>query len=522
MYSLVAGALVGVLGSGLRALLDVLGDVSARVIGFRPPGTPGEGGFLQAFGGFASPDVGLTLRTLPWGLLALPILAALAVWLRGRTSDPLEEAVRAYHESRTEPLVQRGRELGATLLAYSSGLAVGRDGPFTALGNLSASVLSRIARLNPLEARTLGLASVAAALGLVLHAPLASALLIVEVLYRRFEFEVEVLLAAVLASVTAYAIYGTLFGFSPLVTPELLELPTLVQVPLYALLGLVVSFGALLVATVRAVVPSSDRWRYGLVGGAFLFGLLSAVLVYFMLEAFGDGSGWWQLGLSGFAGAEAVSQGLVRVALLLAVTWLALGGTVLTSLSAGGLLGVGLAVMLPSLGLDPVAAGLVGAAAFLTTSHNVPVAATLLLATWSGDALLPALLTATLLAHAVSGESSIVLTQRRRRADSPAHGALPAPTPIEDDEPLPALPESMLAEQLYRLPLPNAWADLPAEQVVWPDGLEFVAVVRGGEVQLSRPGQVLRGGDELMVLATPEAFDGFARALGETRGSTPA
>lgn len=521
MYSLVAGAIVGVLGSGLRALLDVLGDLAARVIGFRPPGTPGEGGFLQAFGGFASPDVGLTPSTLPWGLLALPILAAFAVWLRGRASDPLEEAVRAYHESRTEPLVQRGRELGASLLAYGSGLAVGRDGPFTALGNLAASVLSRIARLNPLEARTLRLASVGAALGLVLHAPLASALLIVEVLYRRFEFEVEVLLPAVLASVTAYAIYGTFFGFSPLVTPELLELPTLTQVPLYALLGLVVSFGALLVASLRAFLPPPERWTYGRVGFAFLFGLLSAVLVYFMLEAFGDGSGWWQLGLSGFAGAEAVQQGLVRVALLLAVTWLALGGTVVTSLSAGGLLGVGLAVTLPSLGLDPVAAGLVGAAAFLTTSHNVPVAATLLLATWSGDALLPALLAATLLAHAVSGETSIVVTQRRRRADSPAHGALPAPLPLDAPEGAESEPPPVPDEQLYRLPLPVAWADQPAEGVVWPEGVEFVAVVRGGEVQLSRPGQVLRVGDELMVLATPEAFDGFARALGETRGSAP-
>lgn len=517
VYGLLAGALVGLLGSALRVVLDELGDLVALAAGFRPPGTPGEGGLLIAFG-----------DTSPLGLLVLPALALIAALLRRHTAeDPLEEAVRAYHEGQGgHGIAPHGLSLAGSVLAYLSGLAVGRDGPFTALGNLSARVLTRLARLSRTEARTLSLSCVGAALGLVLHAPLAAAVLIVEVLYRRFEFEFEVLLPAVLAAVAAYAVYGALHGFSPLLTPSVLQPPSLAQVPLYALLALSVSLAAWLVAWVRPWLPQWPAASWARVVAVVVFALLAGALALLMPETLGDGSGWLQLALSGFQGVESLWQGLLRLALLLGVAWLALGGTVLSAVSAGGLLGVGLATLAPALGLDPTVAGLVGAAAFLTTSHNVPLAATLLLATWGGDALLPALFVGTLLAHAVSGEASVVRSQVRSHAFSAAHALAaanlaPAETALAGTAPLQieveAAPE--VEEHLYRLPLPDAWRGVSANDVVWPDGVQYVAVVRGDDVHLAHSGQVFEDGDELVLLASPEHFEGFAGTLAALRAS---
>lgn len=516
IYGLVAGALVGLLGSALRALLDLVMDGVSYVLRFRPPGPTGEGGLMMAFG-----------ETFPWGLLAIPVLAALAVLLRGRDADdPLEEAVRHYHGERDgwPPLASQFRAVAGSVLAYASSAAVGRDGPFAALGNLGARVLVRLARLSLAEGRTLALACTAAALGLVLHAPIAAAVLAVEMLYRRFEFEVEVLLPSLLASVAAYAVYGAVHGFGPLVSANVLEPPVLTQVPLYGLLALAVGAVAWLVAFLRSELPAVETVPVPRAVLAAVFGLIVAAVAYFMPEVLGDGTGWWELSLTHVQDTESAVQGLVRAALVLGVAWLGLGGTVLSSVSAGGLLGVGLAALVPGLSLDASVAGLVGAAAFLTTTHNVPVAATLLLAAWGGDALLPALLAGTLLSHAVSGEASILRTQARSRATSGAH-ALPVPpvAPEQAVDPPPAqeaaAAEAGVEEQLYRLPVPTAWLGLPAEHVVWPAEVQYVAVVRDGEVTLTGPGDAFREGDELVLLAEPAHFEGFSSTLASLRGA---
>ncbi|AFZ69069.1 chloride channel protein EriC [Deinococcus peraridilitoris DSM 19664] len=512
IYGLLAGALVGLMGSGLRVVLDQLVSALAFVTRFRPPGTPGEGGLLMAFG-----------EAAPLGLLALPVLATLAALLRpGMRHDPLEEAVRQYHDDRHLPdTAADGRSLVASTLAYLSGVAVGRDGPFTALGNLSARLLTRMARLSRTEARTLALSCVGAALGLVLHAPLAAAVLIVEVLYRRFEFEFEVLLPAVLASVAAYAVYGALHGFSPLLVTSVMQFPGLAQVPMYALLALVVSLAAWLVTQAREALPGLEQHHWWHTASVTVFASLAAVLAYFVPETVGDGAGWLQVALRGFQDIESLWQGLLRLLLLVGVAWLALGGTVLSAVSAGGLLGVGVSSLLPALGLDPAVGGLVGAAAFLTTSHNVPVAATLLLATWGGDALLPALLAGTLLAHALSGEASIVRPQVRSHAFSPVHAQAAVMPDTENanmpPEERPALDKAPVEEQLYRVPLPDGWQGLGADDVVWPVGVQYVALVRGGDVRVAEPMQIFQENDELVLLASPDQFEGFAATLSSLR-----
>ena len=105
LYSLLAGVVVGALGILLRLLLNQVVKWGGLLSGYSPPGTPGEGGLLMAFG-----------DALPYGLLALPVAAVLAAWLTQGRSDPLSEIVSAYHRRGGTRLSTQLRLLAASLL----------------------------------------------------------------------------------------------------------------------------------------------------------------------------------------------------------------------------------------------------------------------------------------------------------------------------------------------------------------------------------------------------------------------
>ncbi|GBF04337.1 chloride channel protein, eriC [Deinococcus aerius] len=514
VLSVLLGLLVGGVCAGLRVGLNALLDLASRVIGYSPPGTPGEGGLLMAFG-----------DALPWGLLALPLVGAAYAWLvPGDAGDPLTQLVRGYHTrgQGPGPAVQ-ARTLAGTLLGYAGGLLVGRDAPFTALGGLGARLLRQATRLDAVETRTLTLAGAAAGLGAVLHAPLAAAVLIAEVLYRRFEFEFEVLMPCVLAAVSGYAVYGLAFGFSPLFSLEVAPVPASPQLPALLGVALAVTLAGWVSLFACRVIPepwTAGRWRP--VAGA-LFGALTAALALWGTPAvLGDGAGWVQLGLSGFLGPDALLAGGWRWLLLAVGARLAFGGGVLPSVGVGGLLGAGLGAVL---GVDPAIATLVGAVAFLTVTLNVPVAAALFAVAWGGDALLPVALLTAGLAHLLSGESGLLPSQVRSRAASLVHtgpsllpdgvrfvarrlptGAPgtpldPAP-PIEDGGPTPLTSE----QELYRRGVPSSWQGARLSVLSLPPGVEVVGVIRDGTVRVPRPELRLTAEDELVFLARPDAY----------------
>ncbi|MFC4427403.1 chloride channel protein [Deinococcus navajonensis] len=516
VLSVLLGTLVGGLCILLRLGLDTATPLVALLTGYAPPGTPGEGGLLMVFG-----DV------LPWSLLALPVVGALYAWLMpAAQGDGLNQLVRGYHARGQWPSpAEQLRSLGATALAYSAGLLVGRDSAFTLVGQLGTGLLRRAAPLDPVELRTLTLAGAAAALGTVLHAPLAAAVLIVEVLYRRFEFEVEVLMPCVLAAVAGSAVYGLAFGFDPLLSVPAVQVPALAQVPGFALLALLVTgTGWLLLGAARTVPEAwTAGWLRPLLGGTF--GLLTAAIAVFSTPAvLGDGLGWTQLGVSGFLGLEATGAGAWRWVLLALGARLAFGGGVLPSVGVGGMLGTGLGSLM---GLDTAVAALVGAAAFLTVTLNVPVAAALLAVAWGGEALLPALLLATGLAHALSSAEGVLAAQVPSRQDSGLRrgtallpeGVRFAPRRIPEpevaaqpfDAPAEAAPGdggAMAApeRELYRRSVPRSWLGARLTLLSLPPGVEVVGVVRDGSVRLPRPELRLTAQDELIFLAHPEAY----------------
>ncbi|MDV6375807.1 chloride channel protein [Deinococcus arenicola] len=518
VLSVLVGALVGGLSIVLRLLLEAALRLGALVTGYAPPGTPGEGGLLMAFG-----------TALPWGLLALPVVGALYTWLvPAAAGDALGQLVRGYHARGqwAAPVIQLRTLLGAAL-AYGSGLLVGRDSAFTMTGQLGAALLARLTRLDAVEVRTLTLAGAAAALGAVLHAPLAAAVLIAEVLYRRFEFEFEVVMPCVLAAVAGTGVYGLAFGFAPLLSVPELGVPAPAQLP--ALLGVALAAtlaGWLSLLAVRAI---PERWTAGklrpVIGG--LFGLLTAAIAFYSTPGvLGDGSGWVQLGVSGFVGAEGGLAGAWRWLLLALGARLAFGGGVLPSVGVGGLIGAGLGSVL---GVDPALSTLVGVVAYLTVTLNVPLAATLLAVAWGGEALLPSALVAAGLAHILSGTDGLVPGQVASRAQSGVHqgGAALLPDSVrfiprrsqDTARDLPAVPydapplspteapaEASAERELYRRGVPPSWRGARLKLLSLPPGVEVVGIVRDGTVRLPRPEARLTADDELVFLARPDAY----------------
>ena len=553
LYSLLAGGLVGLIGTGWRTVLDAALNVGAVALGYRPPGAAGEGGLLMAFG-----------DTLPYALLLLPICGALyALLMRSRSSEPLNAVVAGYHARGDwkDPLVQ-ARGLVATVLGQAAGLLVGRDSSFIALGSVCALLLGRVARIDAAERRVLTLACVAAAIGLVLHAPLAAAVLMAEVLYRRFEFEFEVLMPCVLAAVCASAVSGLMVGFEPLFSLPGALTPSAGQLPLYLLLAAVVTLLSWILTQVAGVVsrlferPALQRgwlarWPLRVLLGA-AFGLLTAaVAVYSTPAILGGGSGWLQLGVSGFLGEEAGGMAAWRWLLMALGVQLAFGGGVLVSATTGGLMGVGLASALAGFGLnlDASVSALIGAATCLTVTLNIPVAAALLAVTWGGDALLPVALASTGLAHALSGEASLLPGQVRRRAHSRVHapgastvlsriaaplrplgaatGVLSAgaasasvaasgtgtATETTDSDASGRPDAAPQVRQLYRQEVPRSWLGARVGVLTLPERMELVGVVQSGQARLSTPGLRLNAGDELLLLATPGEFQAWQQSL---------
>jgi CIC family chloride channel protein len=536
LYGLGVGGLVGMLGTALSYGLEAAQRVFLTgITGFSPPGLTSEGGVLQAFPG----ERGFLLPLM----LVLGLLIAWwleRAWVRWRgtplqiTGDGVNTALDVYHNARARTGAwATGLRSVAGMVSLGVGVPLGKEGPFAALASGVGALFGTFGRLTEEDRRLVFLAGLAAGLGLVLRAPLAGAVLAIELLYRRFEFEIEGLTPAVLASVVAFAIYGVFRGFDPLfVLPELAgQSPALL--PAFFLLGLIEAAAA--AAFVAAYRGLSSAW--GLLtrvpdwARLALVGVLIGALAILNPGVLGDGLGWVQLSLSGLLPAASLAALLVwrAVAVLLAGSVGGTGGLIVPSLALGGLIGnlyaLGLSAVFPGLSLEPAAFTLTGMAAFLAGAVNAPLGATLLITEWSGYGLLVPLLLTTAAGYALTGRESLLKNQAESRSSSPVHIAeylssavkIAAPASIDETARAPADLLELLssqalmisdedAERLYRMHVPEVWVGQAVRDLEWPQNALLVAILRDGHVRVPRGMTMLEAQDELIVMAEPEVF----------------
>jgi chloride channel protein, CIC family len=551
LFSLSVGVGVGLVGIMFALLLEVAqGILLSGVTGLRPPGLPSEAGVLQAF-------VGDRAWMLPIVVVIGLVLVTFATRSRNSQSidpDGLDNAINTYHNLEARGSWQKLLlETVSGVFAVASGAPLGREGAFSSLSSLLSLGFSRLGRVSDADRRLIFVSSLAAVLGLVLRAPLAASVLAVEVLYRRFEFEIEALTPAVLASVVAFTIFGVARGFDPLIATNAVGSQPIASFPAFFILGLLEALAA--AAFVAALLNLRMAWNRTKLPAwirLLLAALIFAGVAYFNPSVLGDGLGWTQIGLNGFMTLEDTGVQFVLRSFLVLVLASAgtSGGLVIPSLVIGGLIGnlfsLTLGRLIPGLALEPAAFTLTGMAAFMAGTMNVPLAATLLITEWSGYGLLAPLLLTTLSNYALTSRESVLKHQAESRSSSPVHineylraatglsttqiegsvipnlsqsPASAAPSSIPDL--LDLLSNSSLSvsdddsERLYKLPVPQPWVGQAVRELEWPSEALMVAIVRDGHIRVPKGISVLEANDQLILLSDPETYARFTAKPGE-------
>ncbi|MGB9625396.1 MAG: chloride channel protein, partial [Phycisphaerae bacterium] len=259
----------------------------------RPPSFAGHEGPIFQTGGAAGPMRRWLLLIVPaiGGLVSGIIVFTIAPEAEGHGTDA---AIEAYH---FKGGAVRGRvplvKMISSAITIGSGGSGGREGPIAQIGAGFGSAVARLLRLPPHERRTLMAAGMGAGIGAIFHAPLAGAIFAAEVMYRELDIEHEILVPTFIASIIAYAVFGSVFGFHPLfVTPDYVFDHPLVLLP-FTVLALVCAGGAALYVTAfygtrrlilhRLPIPNHVKPAIG--------GLLTGIIGFFLPDALGTGYG---------------------------------------------------------------------------------------------------------------------------------------------------------------------------------------------------------------------------------------
>lgn len=415
-HALVVGLGAGLIGVGFVLCLDALQRLLLEnMVGYVPLRASGE----------EAHAIGTSFR---WWLV-VPLLflgGALAGFImkhapevRGGGADATLEA---YHSGGG---MVRNRVLPAkafaSLATLATGGAGGREGPTIQIGGAIGSLVSRLLRVGPRERRILLLAGAAAGISAVFRTPLGAALLVVELVYID-GFENDALVPGVLASVVSFAVATTIHPEGSLLGQAARYPFVPVHLPLYGLLALFTSLGAVFFLTIYerskrffAAMPGPE-WLRPAVGGAMLGVLVVGVVLVFAqltgrpphgIGLLGGGYGLVQVAISNTpligTGWVAVLFFVGMAAVKAVATSLTVGsggsaGDFAPSMAMGGLIGGAFGraaeLVFDDPRIDQGAFVLVGMGAFYGGIAHAPLAALVMVCELAGtyDLLVPAML----------------------------------------------------------------------------------------------------------------------------------
>jgi chloride channel protein, CIC family len=425
-YAALIGIVSGIGAIGFDLIFRVAQWGFLQKIGhFMPPGAGGEGG--PGFG-----------PTVPWMLIISLVLGALlsgaivfgfAPEAEGHGTDAV---VDAFHNGRGKirrrvPIVKSI----ASAITIGSGGSGGREGPIAQIGAGFGSFLADALGLTNHDRRVMMMAGAAGGIGAIFRAPLGATFFGAEILYGTAEFEYEVLIPALIASVTSYSVYASYAGWGTMFSAPPLSFEHPKQLAVYVVLGLAC-------AAVGAIYP---RFFYGLrdrffhrlpipqwLKPAVGAGILGLIALRFP-EALGMGYGYIQQAVAGHRTATfLLALCFIKIiATSLTISSGGSGGVFGPSLVIGGALGGSLglfaAQQLPAVAPHPAAAILVGMGGFFAGVARVPFAAVIMVMEMTGSygLLVPSLVVAAIAFVFVPKGSRLYEKQVPRRADSPVH-----------------------------------------------------------------------------------------------------
>jgi CIC family chloride channel protein len=312
--------------------------------------------FFQRWGTELVSPAGNTLG--PWVVL-VPVIGALVIGVMARFGSErirghgIPEAIEAIliNGSRVDPKVAVLKPLSSAI-SIGSGGPFGAEGPIIMTGGAIGSLISQFLHLSSAERKTLLVAGAAGGMSATFNAPIAAALLAVELLL--FEWRPRSVIPVALASATAAAVRPYLLGSGALfpTVPHTAELGT---EPLLACLLVGVIAGGLSTLLTLAVYTSEDafahlpfHWMWWPAIGGLVIGLGGLIFP----QALGVGYDTLGALLQG----QVASSVIIGVLLVKSVIWaVALGsgtsgGVLAPLLMMGAALGGVEAGILPDLG----------------------------------------------------------------------------------------------------------------------------------------------------------------------------
>jgi CIC family chloride channel protein len=373
-----AAALVGVLTGLAAASFRLLLDQGARL----------RGGLSQwAHGSW----LGLLVVVLVCSAAAA-IAAALVHRVEPHAEGSGIPRVEAVADGRVRP--DRFRILPVKyvggLLAISSGMALGREGPSVQMGGTAAVIVATLTRRNIADLRILVAGGAAAGLATAFNAPIAGGVFVLEELVKRFDPRTT--LATLVASASGFAAARLLMPSRYDFHMKALADPRLVESGWVVVIGLVTGvLGVLYSEAVMGALRRADASRLPKEVRAAATGALVGLLVWTAPDLAGGGDNLTQRALSG-RGALLAVVGILVLRFALGVVSYAAGtpgglfAPMLVLGSQAGLL-VGLVAVhitphaMPSL----PACAVIGMAAFFAASVHAPVTGLILATEMTGN-----------------------------------------------------------------------------------------------------------------------------------------
>ena len=256
------------------------------------------------------------------GLLTGLIVYRFAPEAAGHGTD---EVIHAYHREGGR-LRLRGSivKMIASAITLGTGGSGGKEGPIAQIGAGFAALIAQSVPFLRAYRREILLAGMAAGIAAIFRAPLAAAIFATEILYSDLRFEGRVLIPAVIASATAYAVYTMYFGFAPVFAVPAFDYGfSLADFPAFTVLGLVTALAAVLFVRVFYLVRKTFRdWRIPRALKPAIGGLLTGTIAIAVPPVLGEGT----------FGLQKIIDGRFPLGIL---ALCCVGKTVATSLSIG-------------------------------------------------------------------------------------------------------------------------------------------------------------------------------------------
>jgi chloride channel protein, CIC family len=319
-------------------------------------------------------------------VIAVPVIGGLIVGVMARYGTPairghgIPEAMERvlYNESRISPRVTLLKPLSSAV-AIGTGGPFGAEGPIIATGGALGSLVGQLLRTTADERKILLAAGAAAGMAAIFGSPVSAVLLAIELLL--FEYRPRSLVPVALASAAAAAWRLALHGSAPVFPLPDLTQPGGTALATYVVLGAVIGFAAVFVTTALYKIEDAFdhlpvHWMWWPAIGAVVVGVVG----YLSPRTLGVGYD----NIADILSGGLVGKTLIVLVLLKLVSWaVALGsgtsgGTLAPLFTIGGGFGAVVGELLqrwvPSLGVDPRIAALVGMAAMFAGASRALLA----------------------------------------------------------------------------------------------------------------------------------------------------